>query len=105
LPRVIKTSSSAASWNRRSSIWGGEFGRTPFREGRTSKGKILGRDHYPDCFTMWLAGGRLPRAATVNGETDELGFGVAKTKSTSTTSKPPSCTSSLRPHPAHLSLP
>ena len=30
-------------------VWGGEFGRTPFREGRTSKSKVLGRDHYPDC--------------------------------------------------------
>ena len=38
-------------------VWGGEFGRTPFREGRTAKGDILGRDHYPDCFSMWMAGG------------------------------------------------
>jgi len=60
-------------------IWGGEFGRTPFREGRTSKGNILGRDHYPDCFTMWLAGGG-SRGGYSHGETDELGFGVAKDK-------------------------
>ena len=38
-------------------IWGGEFGRTPFREGRTAQSAILGRDHYPDCYTMFLAGG------------------------------------------------
>jgi hypothetical protein len=38
-------------------IWGGEFGRTPFREGRTAASQILGRDHYPDCFTVFLAGG------------------------------------------------
>ena len=38
-------------------ILGGEFGRTPFREGRTAKGDILGRDHYPDCYTMVMAGG------------------------------------------------
>ncbi len=38
-------------------VWGGEFGRTPFREGRTAKSDVLGRDHYPDCFTMWMAGG------------------------------------------------
>jgi len=60
-------------------IWGGEFGRTPFREGRTSKGNVLGRDHYPDCFTMWLAGGG-SRGGYSHGETDELGFGVAKDK-------------------------
>src|SRR5207237_7936004 len=60
-------------------IWGGEFGRTPFREGRTSKSNVLGRDHYPDCFTMWLAGGG-SRGGQSHGETDELGFGVAKDK-------------------------
>jgi uncharacterized protein DUF1501 len=60
-------------------IWGGEFGRTPFREGRTSKSNVLGRDHYPDCFTMWLAGGG-SRGGYSHGETDELGFGVAKDK-------------------------
>ena len=38
-------------------IWGGEFGRTPFREGRTAGSTVLGRDHHPDCFTMWMAGG------------------------------------------------
>ena len=30
----------------------GEFGRTPFREGRTASGSILGRDHYPDCYSI-----------------------------------------------------
>ncbi len=56
-------------------VWGGEFGRTPFREGRTAKGKILGRDHYPDCFTMFMAGGGT-RRGHIHGETDELGFSV-----------------------------
>ncbi len=60
-------------------VWGGEFGRTPFREGRTSKGNVLGRDHYPDCFTMWLAGGG-SRGGYSYGETDELGFSVVKDK-------------------------
>jgi arylsulfatase A-like enzyme len=60
-------------------IWGGEFGRTPFREGRTSKSKILGRDHYPDCFTMWMAGGGV-KGGFSYGETDELGFGVVQDK-------------------------
>jgi uncharacterized protein (DUF1501 family) len=60
-------------------VWGGEFGRTPFREGRTAKGKILGRDHYPDCFTVFLAGGGV-KPGMVLGETDELGFSVTKDK-------------------------
>lgn len=60
-------------------ICGGEFGRTPFREGRTAKGDILGRDHYPDCFSMWMAGGGMKGGYT-HGESDELGFSVARDK-------------------------
>src|SRR5258708_1221203 len=60
-------------------VWGGEFGRTPFREGRTAASKILGRDHYPDCFSMFLAGAGV-KAGMVYGETDELGFSVTKDK-------------------------
>ena len=58
-------------------VWGGEFGRTPFREGRTAKSQILGRDHYPDCFTIWMAGGGV-KAGFDYGRTDELGFAVAE---------------------------
>jgi hypothetical protein len=58
-------------------IWGGEFGRTPFREGRTAGSAVLGRDHYPDCFTMMLAGGG-SKGGFEYGQTDELGFGVAE---------------------------
>jgi arylsulfatase A-like enzyme len=50
-------------------IWGGEFGRTPMVQG----GGDDGRDHHPNAFTMWLAGGGTPRGVTV-GETDPLGF-------------------------------
>ena len=60
-------------------VWGGEFGRTPFREGRTAGSNILGRDHYPDCYTMWLAGGGAKRAFSY-GETDELGFSITRDK-------------------------
>ena len=60
-------------------VWGGEFGRTPFREGRTASGTILGRDHYPDCFTIFLAGGGV-RPGMSYGETDELGFSVTRDK-------------------------
>jgi len=58
-------------------VWGGEFGRTPFREGRTAKSKVLGRDHYPDTFSMWLAGGGV-KGGFDYGSTDELGFGVTE---------------------------
>jgi hypothetical protein len=60
-------------------LWGGEFGRTPFREGRTAQSAILGRDHYPDCYTMFLAGGGIKPGITY-GETDELGFSIVKDK-------------------------
>jgi len=60
-------------------VLGGEFGRTPFREGRTAAGEILGRDHYPDCYSMVLAGGGI-KGGLSYGETDELGFNVTKDK-------------------------
>jgi hypothetical protein len=60
-------------------ILGGEFGRTPFREGRTSGGNILGRDHYPDCYSLVMAGGGVKGGYT-HGESDDLGFYVAKDK-------------------------
>jgi hypothetical protein len=60
-------------------IIGGEFGRTPFREGRTSGGKILGRDHFPDCYSMVLAGGGVNGGYT-HGASDDLGFSVARDK-------------------------
>ena len=53
-------------------IWGGEFGRTPMVQGTND-----GRDHHNRCFTIWLGGGGV-KAGHVHGETDELGFGVAR---------------------------
>jgi uncharacterized protein (DUF1501 family) len=50
-------------------IWGGEFGRTPMVQG----GGDDGRDHHPNAFTMWLAGGGV-RGGITHGGTDELGF-------------------------------
>ncbi|MCA9056363.1 MAG: DUF1501 domain-containing protein, partial [Planctomycetaceae bacterium] len=47
------------------------------REGRTAKSDNLGRDHYPDCFTMWMAGGGV-KGGFEYGQTDELGFGVVE---------------------------
>ena len=60
-------------------VWGGEFGRTPFREGRTAEGKILGRDHYPDCYSLFMAGGGI-KGGFSYGQTDELGFSVVENK-------------------------
>ncbi len=60
-------------------VWGGEFGRTPFREGRTAGGAVLGRDHYPDCFSVMLAGGGVKGGFSF-GETDELSFAGDKDK-------------------------
>ena len=54
----------------------GEFGRTPFREGRTAGGDLLGRDHFPDCYSIWMAGGGV-RGGTVHGASDDLGFKAA----------------------------
>ncbi len=60
-------------------VIGGEFGRTPFREGRTAGSKLLGRDHYPDCYTMLLAGAGVKRGFSY-GETDDLGFSITNNK-------------------------
>src|SRR5438093_7376832 len=50
-------------------IWGGEFGRTPMVESNPDAGRKLGRDHHPQSFTIWLAGGRIKTGITI-GETD-----------------------------------
>lgn len=55
-------------------IWGGEFGRTPMVQGGDD-----GRDHHPNVFTMWMAGGGFKPGLTF-GESDELGFNVVKDK-------------------------
>jgi uncharacterized protein (DUF1501 family) len=58
-------------------IWGGEFGRTPMVESNVALGRSLGRDHHPQAFTMWMAGGGIKPGLTY-GATDELGFHVAQ---------------------------
>jgi len=60
-------------------IWGGEFGRTPMVESNAEAGRKLGRDHHPQAFTIWLAGGGIKPGITI-GETDEFGFHVVKDK-------------------------
>ena len=51
-------------------VWGGEFGRTPMAQGD-------GRDHHIKAFSLFLAGGGI-KGGTVHGETDELGYGIAR---------------------------
>lgn len=56
-------------------IWGGEFGRTPMVETNPALGRALGRDHHPQAFTVWMAGGGIKAGMTL-GETDDFGFHV-----------------------------
>jgi hypothetical protein len=58
-------------------IWGGEFGRTPMVESNAALGRSMGRDHHPQAFTMWLAGGGIRPGLTL-GKTDDLGFHVVE---------------------------
>jgi uncharacterized protein (DUF1501 family) len=55
-------------------IWGGEFGRTPMVQGGND-----GRDHHPNAFTMWMAGGGVKPGLTL-GESDEFGFNAVRDK-------------------------
>jgi hypothetical protein len=59
-------------------VWGGEFGRTPMVEQRKPEdASIVGRDHHPDAFSMWMAGGGI-RGGYVHGQTDELCLNVVE---------------------------
>ncbi|MEM8892654.1 MAG: DUF1501 domain-containing protein [Bacteroidota bacterium] len=57
-------------------IWGGEFGRTSFSQGRLTKNNY-GRDHHPGCFTMWMAGAGVKKGISY-GETDDFSYNVVK---------------------------
>lgn len=57
-------------------IWGGEFGRTSYSQGKLSA-TSYGRDHHPRCFSIWVAGGGI-KAGSVYGETDEFGYNVVR---------------------------
>lgn len=57
-------------------IWGGEFGRTNYSQGKLTKDNY-GRDHHPRCFTMWMAGGGVKKGFTY-GETCEFGYNIVK---------------------------
>lgn len=57
-------------------VWGGEFGRTNYSQGKLTP-KDYGRDHHPRCFTVWMAGAGI-KPGTIYGATDELGYNVAE---------------------------
>jgi hypothetical protein len=57
-------------------IWGGEFGRTVYSQGKLTDTNY-GRDHHPRCFTMWLAGGGV-KGGVVHGETDEFSYNIVR---------------------------
>jgi hypothetical protein len=56
-------------------IWGGEFGRTAYSQGKISA-KNYGRDHHPACFPIWMAGGGI-KGGTTFGETDDYSYNIA----------------------------
>ena len=55
-------------------VWGGEFGRTPYSQGKISANNY-GRDHHPRCFSAWLAGGGV-KAGHTHGQTDDFGYNI-----------------------------
>ena len=57
-------------------VWGGEFGRTIYCQGKLSKTNY-GRDHHPRCFSVWLAGGGI-EGGKVYGETDDFCYNITK---------------------------
>jgi uncharacterized protein (DUF1501 family) len=57
-------------------IWGGEFGRTNYCQGKLMP-KNFGRDHHPKCFSIWMAGGGM-KPGLVYGETDPYGYNIAE---------------------------
>ena len=57
-------------------IWGGEFGRTNYSQGKLERNNY-GRDHHPRCFTIWMAGGGV-KAGIEYGKTDELGYNIVE---------------------------
>lgn len=57
-------------------IWGGEFGRTNYCQGKLAA-KNFGRDHHPRCFSLWMAGGGI-KPGTTYGQTDEYGYNIVE---------------------------
>ena len=58
-------------------VWGGEFGRTPMVETNPALGRSLGRDHHPQAYTVWMAGGGIRPGMSI-GKTDDFGFNIVE---------------------------
>ena len=74
-------------------IWGGEFGRTVYCQGKLTDTNY-GRDHHPRCFTMWMAGGGVKKGFTLRRDRRLLLQRRREIRSTSTTCRRRSCTAS-----------
>jgi uncharacterized protein (DUF1501 family) len=57
-------------------VWGGEFGRTAYCQGKLTR-ENYGRDHHPRCFSIWMAGGGI-KPGVVYGETDDFSYNVTE---------------------------
>ncbi|MFN3324189.1 MAG: DUF1501 domain-containing protein [Bryobacteraceae bacterium] len=57
-------------------VWGGEFGRTIYSQGKLTP-TDYGRDHHPRCFSLWMAGGGI-KPGVVHGETDEFSYNIVR---------------------------
>jgi len=57
-------------------VWGGEFGRTVYCQGKLSR-ENYGRDHHPRCFTVWMSGGGI-KPGVVYGETDDFSYNIVR---------------------------
>ncbi len=57
-------------------VWGGEFGRTIYCQGKLTR-ENYGRDHHPKCFSVWMAGGGI-KPGTVYGETDDFSYNIVE---------------------------
>jgi uncharacterized protein (DUF1501 family) len=57
-------------------IWGGEFGRTIYSQGRLTP-TDYGRDHHPRCYSLWIAGGGF-KGGYVHGETDDFSYNIVR---------------------------
>jgi Protein of unknown function (DUF1501). len=79
-------------------VWGGEFGRTVYCQGKLTADNY-GRDHHPRCFTMWLAGAGV-KPGIAYGETDDYCYNVGRIRSMFMTFTPPFCTVSASTTPS-----
>ncbi len=85
-------------------VWGGEFGRTVYCQGKLTADDY-GRDHHPRCFTIWLAGGGVKRGLS-HGETDDFCYNIdARSRSRPRPARDDPALPGHRPHPADVQVP